>query len=505
MVAGAAIVTAALEHGEHPATTTTTTTTLGPPTAANWAALASSLAGSLVRPSSAAYANDALLYNAKFVDPHPQAIAYCASAADVARCVAYATDHQLAFTARSGGHSYAGYSSCPGLVIDVSRLSSIAVNEGANTATVGAGARLIDVYDALARHGRLLPSGSCPTVGVAGITLGGGIGVFARRYGLTSDHVRALELVTADAVAVSASADERPDLWWASRGAGGGNFGVATSFTFTLHPIPEVTLFTLQYPWTAAATLLEAWLHWIDAAPDELWADCQLLSQGGYGYLAQTSGVYCGSPSALAGLLASLEGAVGAPTYRFVGARDYLEAMAIEAGCADISVAACHLRGQSPAGTLSREDYSAKSSYVDGPMTAEAVARVVGAIERLHANAPSVGGALAFDAYGGAVNRVAPDASAFVHSDKLACIQASYSWGAATPASEVDAGARWLTWVGAEVFDPSTGAYQNYIDPTLRNWQRAYYGTNLARLEHVKRRYDPEDRFRFAQSIPRAR
>jgi len=509
VVAGAALVAVALEDSRHhtvtsstTTSTTSTSTTLGPATPSDWTALAASLTGALILPSDGAYAADALLYNEKFVDLHPQAIAYCASAEDVARCVDFATAHETGLAARSGGHSYGGYSSCPGLVIDVSRLSSIVVDERTNTATVGAGAKLIDVYNAVGSHDLLLASGSCPTVGIAGITLGGGIGVLGRRYGLTSDNLRSLRLVTSDAHVVTASAEDHADLLWASRGGGGGNFGVATSFTFALHPVPELTLFTLQYPWPAAAALLEAWQHWTLTTPDELWSNCQLLTQGTYGYLAQTSGVFCGTPSALAGLLAVLERAVGsAPTYRFVGAKAYIDAMAIEAGCAGLTIAACHLAGESPGGTLSRSAYSAKSSYVDQPMDSAHVAAIVDAVQHLHTSAPTVGGGLAFDAYGGAINRVAPDATAFVHRDKLACIQATYSWSSATPASEIDAGAQWLTWLGATVFDPRTGAYQNYIDPTLANWATAYYGTNLERLALVKKTYDPENHFAFAQSI----
>ena len=508
LLTGAAVVAVAVADHHHPATPvpTTTSTTLGPPTSSDWATLAGSLAGSLILPTDGAYAADALLYNAKFVGLHPQAIAYCASADDVARCVDFATAHQTAFAARSGGHSYGGYSSSPGLVIDVSRLSSISVDERANTATVGAGAKLIDVYNALGAHRRLLPSGSCPTLGISGITLGGGIGVFGRKYGLTSDNLRSLELVTADAQRVTAGATEHPDLLWASRGGGGGNFGVATSLEFTVHPMPEVTLFTLQYPWPAAATMFEAWQHWCLTAPDELWSTCQLFTQGGYGYLAQVGGVYCGPPSALTGLLAALERSIATtPTYRFVAAEEYLTAMEIEAGCAGLTVAACHLTTQNPAGTLTRSAYSAKSSYVDAPMTSARSALVVGAVEHLHAAAPTVGGGLAFDAYGGAINRVAPDATAFVHRDKLAGVQATYSWSSATPLSEITAGAQWLTWLGTNVFDPTTGAYQNYIDPTLADWASAYYGSNLARLEVVKTKYDPENHFAFAQSIPRSR
>ena len=512
VVAGAALIAVALEDNRHhtvssstTTSTSTTSTTLGPATTSDWTALAASLTGSLILPSDSAYPADTLLYNEKFVGLHPQAIAYCASADDVARCVDFTTAHDIALAARSGGHSYGGYSSCPGLVIDVSRLSSIVVDERTNTATVGAGAKLIDVYNAVASHGLLLPSGSCPTVGIAGITLGGGIGVLGRKYGLTSDNLQSLRLVTSDASAVTASDVDHADLLWASRGGGGGNYGVATSFSFTLHPVPELTLFTLQYPWPAAAAMLEAWQHWTATAPDELWSNCQLLTQGSYGFLAQTSGVFCGSPSALSGLITVFERAIGsAPSYRFVGSRAYIDAMAIEAGCAGLTIAACHLATESPGGTLSRSAYSAKSSYVDQPMAGAQVAAIVAAVEHLHASAPTVGGGLAFDAYGGAINRVAPEATAFVHRDKLACIQATYSWSSATPASEIDAGAQWLTWLGVNVFDPRTGAYQNYIDPTLANWANAYYGTNLGRLEAVKKTYDPDNHFAFAQSIPPA-
>jgi hypothetical protein len=483
--------------------TTTTTTSLGPPSARDWTALAASLTGTLVRPSSSSYGVDRLLYNSKFTDLHPQGIAYCAGYADVSRCVDFATRHNLAMTARSGGHSYAGYSSCDGLVIDVGRLAGISVDTNSNTATIGAGALLIDVYNEVGARDRLLPGGSCPTVGIAGLTLGGGIGVFGRKYGLTSDNLRSVDVVTSDSKLVRANEHDHKDLLWACRGGGGGNYGVATSFTFDVHPMPEVTLFTLQYPWAAATTMLEAWQQWIATAPDELWSNCKLLSQGTYGFLPQLGGVFCGSPAELATYLARLKSAIGtAPTYNFNGSNDYLSAMEIEAGCSGLSVAACHLSSENPHGELSRSAYSAKSSYVNTAMSSSRCASLVAAVEHLAALAPTLGGGLAFDAYGGAINRVAKDATAFVHRDKLACIQATYSWSTYTPASVIKDGRTWLTWLGDDVFNAETGAYQNYIDPTLVDWRSAYYGTNLDRLIRIKRRYDPENHFSFAQSIP---
>ncbi len=513
VVAAAAVVGAVLvDDGRHRDSTSTTTTIShsttttrpsGPATAADWNSLASTLTGTLVQPSNPSYGVDRLLYNSKFTDLRPRALAYCATSDDVARCIDFATNHDVAIAARSGGHSYGGYSNSDGLVIDVSRMNAISVDTTSNIATVGAGAKLIDVYNEVGAKDRLLPGGSCPTVGIAGLALGGGIGVFGRKYGLTTDNIASIEIVTADATTHSATSSSNTDLLWASQGGGGGNFGVATSFTFTVHPMPVVTLFTLQYPWGAASEMLAAWQQWIRTAPDELWSNCQLLSQGSYGYLPQIAGVYCGTPSELASVLAPLKSAIGvAPTYSFNGSDDYLRAMQVEAGCSGLTIAACHLTTQTPTGRLSREAYSAKSSYVNEPMTTTQVQGIVDAVENLHTHAPTLGGGLAFDAYGGAINAVPSSQTAFVHRDKLACIQATYSWSSATSSSEIAAGAAWLDYLATSVFDSSTGAYQNYIDPTLANWQDAYYGANLTRLSSIKRSVDPDNLFAFAQSIP---
>jgi hypothetical protein len=457
----------------------------------------------LVLPSNPRYAIDRQLYNSKFVNLHPRAIAYCATSDDVARCIDFATTHDVAIAGRSGGHSYGGYSNSDGLVIDVSRMAGISVDTAANTARVGAGAKLIDVYNVIGNADRLLPGGSCPTVGIAGLALGGGIGVFGRKFGLTTDNIRALNIVTADGHVLTADESANSDLRWACQGGGGGNFGIVTSFEFNVHPMPEVTLFTLQYPWAAASAMLSAWALWMNSAPDELWSNCQLLSQGTYGYLPQIAGVYCGSPSELASVLAPLKSMIGTtPTSSFSGSNSYLSAMEIEAGCSGLSIAACHLTTQSPSGRLGHEAYSAKSSYVNAPMSDTSAAAFIDAVENLHALAPTVGGGLAFDSYGGAINRVSSDATAFVHRDKLACIQATYSWSSYTSPSVIAAGAQWLRWLGTNVFDPTTGAYQNYIDPTLANWQSAYYGSNLSKLVTIKSKYDPDNLFSFAQSIP---
>jgi hypothetical protein len=486
----------------------------------DWRTLGRTLTGSLVLPSAASYPTDAPLYNEAYT-PHPAAIAYCATPTDVQRCVAFARQHTVPLAARSGGHSYAGYSTSSGLVIDVSPLNAVSVPVTTSpnaatatatstatataTATVGAGTKLIDLYSQLGSHGVLVPGGSCPTVGITGLALGGGIGIFARAYGLTCDNIASLRLVTADGTLRTCSPDEHADLYWASRGGGGGNFGVVTSFTFNVHPIPEVNLFTLEWPWAAAGTVLDTWLRTMPTMPDQLWSNCQLDSTGhpGNGFLKVT-GVFAGSTAACASALAPLlAGAGAAPSDRFVGPVSYLDAMLIEAGCEGKTVAQCHLTTQNPQGTLARSPFAAKSSYVNAPLGAAGTAAVIEAVEMLAAEVPGVGGAIVFDGYGGVINQLAPGDTAFVHRQAIACAQYSVTYATAPPSRSASVAAHaWLAQT-EKVFAPyARGSYQNYIDPTLSGWPAAYYGANLGRLMEVKRRHDPTDLFHFAQSIP---
>jgi len=173
------------------------------PTPADWTALGHHLAGTLVRPGEAQYATAKLLFDPRFNNVNPAGIAYVKNNADIATCLAFARKFKLPFAARSGGHSYGGWSSTHGLIIDVSNFRMGPVS--GNTAIVGTGARLIDFYHGLASHGRAVPGGSCPTVGIAGLTLGGGIGVIARAYGLTCDSLLAVNMVLANGTAITAT------------------------------------------------------------------------------------------------------------------------------------------------------------------------------------------------------------------------------------------------------------------------------------------------------------
>src|SRR5580658_326491 len=477
----------------------------GPPTSADWAALARDLSGSLVRPGEADYTTAKRLFDPRFDYLRPAGIAYCDSPHDVSTCLAFVRKYGVPVAARSGGHSYAGWSSTSGLIVDVTRMAGVSVSGG--TATVGAGTRLIDFYNGLAARGRAVPGGSCPTVGIAGLTLGGGVGVVSRAYGLTSDNVTSLQIVTADGLLRTCSASSNPDLFWACRGGGGGNFGVVTSFTFATHPSSEIVLFFLSWPWSQAARVISAWQSWAPHAPDELWSNLHLAAApGGSVPSIQVGGTYLGSVSAASALLEKLYAAAGSdPSAPFLEVSpSWLHAMLVEAGCASLTVNECHLPTQNPAGQLSRASEYAKSDFFTKPLSSQGIGTLLSGVESLQrvSGASGVAGGIAFDALGGAVNRIAPGATAFVHRDALFQAQYTTTWPVGSASAGVARQHAWQQsfWQSMRPY-VSGQAYQNYIDPALTNWRQAYYGANYNRLTQVKGTYDPDRVFTFPQGV----
>lgn len=476
------------------------------PTDADWKMLASSMQGTLVRPNSSQYPTAIQLFQTSFDSIRPAAVAYCASPKDVATCLSFVRKFNLPCTTRAGGHSYAGYSTTTGLVLDVTRMNTISVNAGAGTATIGAGARLIDIYAELAQSGLILPGGSCPTVGIAGLTLGGGFGVLGRKFGLTSDNLLAAQIVLADGTLLTCDATHHSDLFWALRGGGGGNFGVVTSFTFRTHQVAALALFTLNWPWGNAIDVVDAWQKWAPPAPDELWSNCLLLSSydTSAAPIARVNGVYVGDVTPLNSLLQQLIGRIGvAPSSSYVSGASILDTMMDEAGCYGKTVAECHLPSQNPQGQLQRDTYKARSDYYASAISRQGIGVLVNAIAQRQESSTLGKGGILLDACGGAINRVAADATAFVHRDQLFSAQYSANWNAGAPSSIVAANNAWLasTWHALRPYASGT-AYQNYIDPALADWQHAYYGANLSRLQQVKAIYDPTNLFHFQQSIP---
>ena len=474
---------------------------------ADWQALRRRLStDELVLPGQAGYSTARQLFDPRFDAVEPAGIAYCGTPQDVSACLAFVRRFGLPVAARSGGHSYGGWSSSTGLIVDVTRMNTLRVAAGGATVQVGTGTRLVDFYSGLAARGLAVPGGSCPTVGVAGLALGGGVGVLSRQYGLTSDHLEAVQIVTADGTIRDCDAQRNSDLLWACRGGGGGNFGVVSSFAFRTHQLSQLVVFFLSWPWSQAAQVVDGWQSWVPSTPDTLWSNLHLIASP-HGALptVQVGGTYLGTVSAVQGLLSTLYAAVGsAPASPYVAETSYLHAMMAEAGCADLSVSQCHLPTQTANGQVAREPLYGKSDFFTSRLPPVAIQALVNGIERVRAvpGAASGVGAIAFDALGGAVNQVDPAATAFVHRDALFLAQYSTSWRWGAPDSEVASQRAWLRQFYSTLHPYASGhAYQNYLDTDLADWREAYYGANYSRLARIKATYDPDQVFRFPQGI----
>jgi FAD/FMN-containing dehydrogenase len=459
-----------------------------------FAELARSLRGEVVVRGDAAYDRARVLFNTRFDMYKPQAVVFCESLADVQGTVRWARKHRIRIVPRSGGHSYGGYSSTSGVIVDVSRLDGVALDSGGR-AVIGAGARLIDVYEGLWQHRRTVPAGSCPTVGIAGLALGGGVGLASRKWGLTCDNLLQATVVLANGTAVVANAHQHPDLYWALRGGGGGNFGIVTRLVFRTHPVGQVATYAIEWPWADAANVVQAWQKLAPHAPDGLFSVLNLNAVAGGRARITAAGQFFGSTDRLRQLLQPLANA-GTPTRFTVTSRSYMDAQEMWAGCSG-TIAECHLP---PQGQLGRSTFKGKSSFANKPLSVPGINTMIRQIEARITAAGSGSGIILLDSYGGAINRVKKDATAFVHRDALFSMQYLSYWEASTPA---EPNLRWLrNFYAAMRPYVSPFAYQNYIDPELGKWGRAYYGTNLDRLVAVKRRYDPQNVFRSSQSIP---
>jgi FAD/FMN-containing dehydrogenase len=466
------------------------------PSPADWNALRSKLStDKLLRPGQSGYGTARLVYNSRITNLEPEGVAYCKKAADVAQCVNFAHTFKLPVRARSGGHSYEGWSSVSnGLVIDVSEISWFN-NHSGNSISCGSGINLVNFYNGLAAHGKAVPGGSCPTVGITGLALGGGIGVLAREFGLTCDAIEQVEIVTANGDTLTCTANNaHSDLYWASQGGGGGNFGVVTSFNFRTHNLSHLVLFFLSWPWSAAHRVISGWQSWIPHQPDALWSNLILSAPaGGGGPSIGVGGTFVGSTSACHTHLEQLFHLVGSAGVGVPHEHTYLSAMLQEAGC--ITVHGC---------TSARVPFFAKSDFFSKPLNSAGIDVLIRNIEALRGVRGAAGGAgsIAFDALGGAVNRVHPQATAFVHRNALWDAQYYTQWAGTGSASGRQNQFNWMTNFWKQLHPHANGqAYQNYVDSALTNWQQAYYGENYHRLQLIKQKYDPGNLFHFPQSI----
>jgi FAD/FMN-containing dehydrogenase len=481
-----------------PESTNVAPTPSSSPTPATWDQLADSVDGEVLRYADPGYDDARLVQNPRYDSARPEGILLAASVDDVVAGLAFARAAGVPVALRSGGHSYTGWSAGgaegtdvpPSLVISTARLDAVSVTD--ETLTVEPGARLAAVYTALGEAGRAIGSGSCGTVGIGGITLGGGVGVLSRSFGFTADQLTEVEIVTADGRVLRADADTEPDLFWASRGGGGGAVGVVTSLTFRTQSAPEVSSFSLSFPWASAVTVLGAWEQWAPTADDRLWSTLKMLAGERHpsGPSITVSGTWTGPAEELDALLDDFTG----PLRRIYGIRrtatdpvrrSYADAMLFYAGCTTAEECV-----PAPDGVLRRESQSATSSIGTRALPADEAARLVAAVTAAAGTQGLVEGGVSLDALGGAVGRVPADATPVPFRAALYTVQYTAVFADGADPAPFDGLVRGLRSTMTPAW--GSGAYVNYADAEVEDPARDYFGGNAERLQAIKKAEDPD-------------
>lgn len=418
-------------------------------------------------------------------------------------CVRFAAATGVPLALRAGGHSYGGWSRNHGLVVDVRALSSVQVDSAARVARIGAGARLAEVYSAVGAKGVAIAGGSCPTVGITGLALGGGQGVLSRAFGLTGDAIRSARVVTADGRVRTVDGTHDPDLYWALRGGGGGSFGAVTSLTMAVRPAPTVHVFFLSFDFAHAAEVLSAWLRWVPGRPSALWTTCKLLANAETGRLrAVVAGTWIGAAGDLDGQLSLLLRGLPGPTSRSTSTKGYSAAMFFEAGCdQNGSASSCISHALAPA---QRQAFAATSSILVSGLPTAAIEAAVSTAEAAMHLSHLIEAGVSFDALGGQVATVASSATPFPYRRALAVAQYTATYADTTASGRTSSApfdryvrgfrSTMSRWLGA-------AAYVNYADASITDYGSAYWGANYPRLRQVKQQYDPHQLFTFAQAV----
>jgi FAD/FMN-containing dehydrogenase len=438
-------------------------------------AFQASLGGGTIRPSDADYNGARKTWNG-LIDKRPALITRCTGVADVIAAVRFARDHDLLIAVRSGGHSLPGFSMCDGgMVIDLSRMKGIRVDPAERRAVAQAGLTWGDYDRETQAFGLASTGGVIATTGIAGLTLGGGIGWLMRKYGLACDHLRSVDLVTAEGQFLTASASEHPDLFWGVRG-GGGNFGIVTSFEYQLHPVGAVLAGMILHPIDRARDVLRFYREFTATAPDELTTYALLLTTPEGVPVAALSCCYCGDLGVGEQVLQPLR-RYGPPLADEVKPMPYQAWQSI-------------LNDAYPPGLFNYY----KSHFVSR-LSDELIEIVIDCF----ANIPSPMSALGFEQFGGAVGRVAVDETAFRHRDALYDIAILGEW--ADPETSA-VNVQWVREVAAATERFSTGGvYVNFLGEDGEERVKAAYGSHYQRLVALKRKYDPTNVFRLNQNI----
>lgn len=438
------------------------------------AELRNSFDGELFSPDSPGYETIRRPVNLAYREVRPRLVVLCRSVSDVTRAMTYAAATGDRIAPRGGGHCFAGRSSTDGIVLDLSGLDGISVADD-QVATIGAGARLAQVYAALHACGRTLPAGCGPTVGITGLTLGGGIGLLGRKHGLTCDRLIGAQVVLPDGRVVDCDHEDEPDLFWALRGAGGGQFAVVTSLRFDTVPEPMTTRIEGRWPAMALEELVTAWQAWAPDAPDELTVNLTLVAEPGAPVQAT-----------LFGAAALEEGPTRELLREFTDRACVAPAIELRAGLPFQSLKSTFAGLDAP--DPPEPPLRIRSEFFSRAMSGRTLASLLTQL----GNPRTMGRRqLTFTAMGGAYNRMTEDATAFAHRGERFLLE-----------HIADAADPWIdrSWATAHA-DGSGRVYPNFPDPALDDWAAAYYAGNYPRLAAVKNAYDPQRFFDFPQAI----
>lgn len=413
----------------------------------------------------------------------PRVRVVAGSAKAVSTTMLWAANNGLMFAVRSGGHSYEGFSQSPDLVIDVRGMTGIKLAADKKSVSIGSGSSLGSVYKALWPSNLAIPAGSCFPVGVAGHSLGGGFGLLGRSFGLACDSVLSMEVVDASGQIRNVSEQENPDLFWALRGGGNGNFAIVTNFNFRTSPVGMVARFGITWskPIAQAAKIVQAWQQWLADLPPSITGTLHLTKDQGGRIKVHMAGLSVQSESKLKVELQRLQKVTGPADQVSTTTQTFKAAATIfNGGPADDSLL---MKG--------------KSDYVIDPMTDQGILTLLNGLQ----NAPGEIAVLC-DTYGGAINKIASDATAFAHRGNTRySIQYYMEW--IDPAASDANIAMMRTLYTSMRPHVSGGAYVNYCDLDLgESYAKAYWGDNLARLMKIKAGVDPKNIFKHAQSVP---
>ena len=409
------------------------------------------------------------------VDRHPRAIVQPQTSAEVVAAVRVARDHTLPLSVKGGGHGVAGNAICPdGLVIDMSRMNRASVHPSALVASVQGGATLRTLDVAAQAHGLATTAGIYRDTGVAGLALGGGVGLLMRRYGLTCDNLLAAEVVTADGEILEASPDQHPDLFWALRG-GGGNFGVVTRMDFRLYPLTHVYGGRMRFAFRDVPSLAQVHPEVLAHAPDDLQA---YLNFGTTPTGPALSVVLCHTGPRSEG--EALRTRFAQAAQPLADATSYMPYLQMQQ----------HWDDSFPEGHL----WYWKSSFL-ATLSPELVLGCAEAVAQQ--TLPDC--YVAIEPMGGAITRIAPHAMAFADRDAAGTLLIMSTW---TDPAEAEARIRWVreTWTALQSFCKSS-VYLNYLDAGDETRAMETYGPNLRRLGEIKRAYDPDNVFRAAGAL----